>query len=98
MEIRFSKFEAPFAEKVVIAEVSKTKPTTYARVASARDGRVRFSLREYRRAPFKDCIASEADHDRVIRALLTLDPDATIRTARAVYEGLEDFEKQRGLK
>ncbi len=35
-------------------------------------------------------------HDRVIRALLTLDPDATVRTARAVYEGLEDFEKQRG--
>lgn len=40
--------------------------------------------------------ASVADHDRVIRALLTLDPDATVRTARAVYEGLEDFEKQRG--
>lgn len=39
--------------------------------------------------------ATAETHDRVIRALLTLDPDATIRTARAVYEGLEDFEKQR---
>ena len=40
--------------------------------------------------------ADERAHDRVIRALLTLDPDATVRTARAIYEGLADFEKQRG--
>lgn len=38
--------------------------------------------------------ADEADHDHIIRALLTLDPDATVRTARAVYEGLADFETQ----
>lgn len=40
--------------------------------------------------------ATTDEYDRVIRALLTLDPDATIRTARAVYEGLADFENQRG--
>ncbi len=33
-------------------------------------------------------------HDRVIRALLQLDPDATIRTARAIYSGLDDYEAQ----
>lgn len=42
--------------------------------------------------------ASVDDHDRVIRALLTLDPDATIRTARACYEGLRDFEAQLSVR
>lgn len=38
--------------------------------------------------------ASEAQHESVIRALLTLDPHARIRTARAVYESLEDYQAQ----
>lgn len=42
--------------------------------------------------------ASVDDHDRVIRALLQLDPDATIRTARACYEGLRDFEAQLSVR
>ncbi len=56
------------------------------RMTSARGRSVRFTL------PGSD----EADHDRVIRALLTLDPDATVRTAKAIYNGKADFEKQRG--
>lgn len=38
--------------------------------------------------------ATEAQHESVIRALLELDPHARIRTARAVYESLEDYEAQ----
>ena len=38
--------------------------------------------------------ADSATHDKVIRSLLELDPDATIRTARAIYEGLNDFNSQ----
>ncbi len=38
--------------------------------------------------------ADTETHDRVIRTLLELDPDATVRTARAVFEGLQDFESQ----
>lgn len=38
--------------------------------------------------------ADETTHDNVIRALLKLDTEATVRTARAVYEGWEDFEYQ----
>ena len=40
--------------------------------------------------------ADEVAHDEVIRQLLMLDPDATVRTARAIYEGWEDFIGQRG--
>lgn len=38
--------------------------------------------------------ASNAAHDTCIRALLMIDPLATVRTARANYEGLRDFEAQ----
>lgn len=38
--------------------------------------------------------ANSDAHDKVIRALLVLDPDATVRTARATYNGLRDFESQ----
>lgn len=37
---------------------------------------------------------TESTVDYVIRALLTLDPDATVRTARATYNGKDDFERQ----
>lgn len=53
-------------------------------ITSERERCVRFRLLD----------ADTADHDKVIRALLTLDPDATVRTARAVFEGLADFEAQ----
>ena len=38
--------------------------------------------------------ADVATHDRVILALLELDPDATVRTARATFEGLADYKAQ----
>lgn len=39
--------------------------------------------------------ASFEHHDAVIFSLLTIYPDARIRTARATYESLEDFEAQK---
>ncbi len=42
--------------------------------------------------------ADVATHDKVILALLTLDPDATVRTARATYESLADFEAQKAAR
>ena len=39
--------------------------------------------------------ASYAAHDHVIRELLTLDPKARIRTAIAIYDGLDDYEGQK---
>jgi len=80
MEIRFSK---PIGSEVgTLYRVSRNAGCE-ARLTSANGRRVRFTL-----------ATDEPGHDRVIRALLTLDPDATVRTARAVYEGLEDFERQ----
>jgi len=38
--------------------------------------------------------ATTAQHEQVILALLTLDPRATIRTARARYAGLHDYMRQ----
>ncbi len=38
--------------------------------------------------------ADTETHDKVIRALLELDPEALVRTARAVYDGRSDFEAQ----
>lgn len=63
----------------------------YARVKWATTAAVRFQL-----VKDKDSY-EQADsdiQDKVIGALLDLDPDATIRTARAVFEGRTDFESQ----
>lgn len=42
--------------------------------------------------------ADVATHDQVILALLTLDPDATVRTARATYESLADYQAQKAAR
>lgn len=39
--------------------------------------------------------ADESEHDQVIAKLFELDPNAVVRTARAVYESKADFEAQR---
>ena len=39
--------------------------------------------------------ASYAAHDRVIRKLFERDPQAKVRTAIAIYNGADDFEKQK---
>lgn len=38
--------------------------------------------------------ADIAEHDSFFRAIFDLDAGAMIRTARAIYEGREDFESQ----
>ncbi len=83
MEIRFSEtYSAARAQVENTAERNQCRAVDIRHKANT----VRFRL-----------VPGTIDHhDRVIRALLTLDPDATVRTARAVYEGLQDFEKQRG--
>jgi len=63
-----------------VARLEKTRVN----VKWARNLQVRFTLPD----------ASTETHDSVIRALLMLDPDATIRTSRATFEGLEDFTAQ----
>lgn len=80
MEIRFSR-EGEYASLV---DVTARKHVQYVRHTSAHKACVRFTLPG----------ADQAQHDNVIRALLTLDPDAVVRTARAVYEGRDDFERQ----
>ena len=80
MEIRFSKVPAdPIAR---VHEYAHAAGAT-ARITKLRSPFLRFSLD-----------GDERQHDEVIRALLTYDPHATIRTARAVYEGRDDFEAQ----
>ena len=39
--------------------------------------------------------ATTAQHEAVIAALLELDPNATIRTSRAMYRGREDYRRQK---
>lgn len=81
MEIKFSK---PVGSEV----------GTIYRMARAADVAVKLTSANGRRVRFTLPAASTSAHDRVIRALLELDPDATIRTARAVYEGLDDYNSQ----
>ncbi len=84
MEIRFSRHHAdPLGMVECCVGMHSDGMWGTARV---RGQHVRFALHN----------ADSGVHDRVIRALLQLDPDATVRTARAVYEGLEDFQRQRG--
>lgn len=94
MEIQFwNPYHAP--EKHVRAFASAAG--AYARVKWARDGAgsaCRFHLVEHTES--RTSATTEA-HDSVILALLTLDPRATVRTARAVYKGLSDYQRQKGL-
>lgn len=46
--------------------------------------------------PLSDRPASFIQHDGVLWALLQIDPGAEIRTAKAHFHGLADFEKQTG--
>jgi len=85
MEIRFSQYWIDRASpQTLVDKVAHIANNIYGDAGfdftSVRGPSVRFTLRR--------------NHNEVIRALLTLDPDATVRTARAVYEGLEDFVRQ----
>lgn len=91
MEIGFSDSYTPVSYEKTVEDCAQSKGARSI-VTSSRRRSVRFQL--FEGLMFCERRLDEAGHDRVIRALLTLDPDATVRTARAVYEGLEDFERQ----
>ena len=48
--------------------------------------------------PMSDQPATFEQHDSVIKALLELYPRARVRTARATYESLEDFDAQKAVR
>ncbi len=90
MEIRFSK-EQRYPWTWVWDCIESKPHDCFASLSSATPQGVRFKLLD----ASGNRAATEAQHDAVIRSLLTQDPQATIRTARAVYEGLADYEAQR---
>lgn len=67
----------------------------YANVKWSDPFSVRFTL--HATGPGSPAASVEA-HDAVILALLTLDPNATVRTARATYENLADFLAQQKVR
>jgi hypothetical protein len=81
MEIRFSKnLDRPLW---TVIEQAARHWNIMPRFTSANGLHFRFTLE-----------ADQDGHDKVIRALLTADPQANVRTSRAVFEGLADFEAQ----
>lgn len=89
MEIRLSSPDLYFDQRI---DAAANRAGCYARIKWTTPVQVRFILVE--RALSK-VPASFSQHDSVIRQLLELDPKATIRTAIAVYNGLDDFENQK---
>lgn len=92
MEIRLSKPDALFFEHVL--DVA-TRAHCYARIKWTTPTQTRFVL--VAKAMSKQ-IATFEQHDEVIRALLVLDPDAVVRTARATFEGLADYDAQKAAR
>jgi hypothetical protein len=92
MEIRFSDRWAAsndYPEDTVRRAVQASG--THARVKWADDSACRFTIVEHRDS-YR--LADSETHDKVIRALLAYDPGAEIRTARAIYRGLIDYQRQ----
>ena len=89
MEIRLSSPDLFFDNRI---QAAAKAAGCYARVKWATTQQVRFILVE---RPMSKTPASYAAHDNVIRQLLEIDPKATIRTAIAVYDGLDSFEQQK---
>jgi NADPH-dependent ferric siderophore reductase len=55
---------------------------------------VRFTLHEQLSHEF----ATDGQHDDVIARLFMADPGATVRTARAIYEGAASFHNRKGIE
>ena len=92
MEIRFSDTWArgnAYPEDTV--KRAAKSACLHAHLKWADDSACRFILVEH---PGSYHIADHASHDKVICALLAIDPLAEIRTAKAIYCGLADFERQ----
>lgn len=88
MEIRFSTArQYPEDEIWQVARLAGC----HARVKWSTAAAVRFQLVRSKES-FEQ--AEPTTQEKVIAALLNLDPGATIRTARAVYEGKMDYESQ----
>ena len=83
MLIEFSRAVNPESAGSRVA-ASAARHNTPITVKWARQHRVRFTID----AP------SGPVHDDVIRDLLQQDPQAKVKTARATYHGLEDFDRQ----
>jgi hypothetical protein len=91
MEIRLSQSDLQF--DLHIQDIAK-EFGCFASVKWATNDQVRFTLVE---RPGTSQQADYAVQDQVIHALLKLDPQAEIRTAKAIYKGLMDFEKQKSI-
>ena len=89
MEIRLSKSDSMFFEKLMKAAENAR---CFCRIKWTTPTQTRFVL--VAKALSKQ-IATFEQHDEVIRALLVLDPDAVVRTARATFEGLADYDAQK---
>lgn len=87
MEIRLSIPNTEFEQH--ISEAAKAEGC-FALVKWAKPSQIRFTLLALN-SPSQ---APTEIQDKVIRALLVLDPEAEIRTARANYEGLTDYDAQ----
>ena len=92
MEIRFSDAWARLNDypEDTVRHVAASHGQ-HAKVKWADDSACRFTIQEHRDSP---ALADHATHDKIIRQLLTIDPDAEIRTAKAIYRGYEDFQHQ----
>ena len=90
MEIRLTHGFTTFIEVQVAQAASDTG--CFANIKWHMPYGARFTLHASNvdRAP-----ATFEQHDAVILALLTIHPDARIRTARATFEGLADWEAQK---
>lgn len=84
-------FSTPLANPCDVIRDAAIDAGCYASITWSRSPQVRFILTT---EAFGNSPASSDKHDAVIKTILTLDPDATVRTARAVYEGLQDFKTQ----
>jgi hypothetical protein len=87
MEIRLSAPNTEFEQH--ISQAAKAEGC-WALVKWAKSAQIRFTLlalNSPRQAPTEV-------QDKVIRALLVLDPEAEIRTARATFESLADWDAQ----
>ena len=91
MEIRLSIPDLQF--DLHIQDIAK-EFGCFASVKWATNNQVRFILVE---RPGTNKQADYAVQDQVIHALLKLDPQAEIRTAKATFIGLADFEKQKSI-
>lgn len=85
MEIRFSK---PLCGHLDV-RAKAADAGVYAAISNDQGSTVRFTLHKT-----MGRTANEWQHERVIAALFELDPEATIRTARAIYESKADYDTQ----